>query len=105
MSGLLLIITECHPLRLDAGVELAATLAAMDRPVAVLLRGTALAACKQAPLADALMMLRDLGAELLACQTAMNDAGLHAADLPPSVRASGMVAALKGRADWQLLLI
>lgn len=97
-SGLLLILTERGTVRAAAALELAAAAAALGRPVAVLLKGPDLGDC------PALAMLRDLGASLHACQTAMAAAGVAADALPPGVSPSGLVALLAGREGWQLLL-
>ncbi|MCG2842709.1 DsrE family protein [Sandaracinobacter sp. RS1-74] len=100
MPGLLLILTETEGERFLASVELAATAAALDRQVAILLRGTAVKGLPE----PALALLRELGVHIAACQTAMADHGLTAADLQPGVEALGMVAFLQGRGHWQLLL-
>lgn len=106
MPGLLLILTAPAGGRFEAAVELAAASAALGRPVALLLRGEAVAAlgAGDGGVTRALALLGELGAGLWACQTAMAAHGLKAGDLPPGVGATGMVALLQGRADWQLLL-
>lgn len=98
MPGLLLVLTEREGARAAAALETAAAMAALGRPVAVLLKGADFADC------PALRTLRELGAELGACQAAMAEAGVTAADLPPGTTPSGLVAFLAGRADWQLLV-
>jgi intracellular sulfur oxidation DsrE/DsrF family protein len=105
MPGLLLIVSEAEGERFAAAIELAAASAALDRPVAVLLRGPAVAALGRATVARALDLLFELGADVGICQTAMAAHGLTAADLPPGIEALGIVAFLGGRADWQLLLV
>ncbi len=97
-SGLLLILAERGTPRADAALETAAALAALGRPVAVLLKGPDLGDC------PALATLRELGASLHACQSAMAAAGVTADALPPGVAPAGLVALLAERADWQLLL-
>ncbi len=97
--GLLLVLTERGSARARAALETAAAAAALGRPVAVLLKGPDLADC------PALATLRELGAELGACQAAMADAGVTVADLPPGVQPTGLVAFLAGRETWQLLLV
>lgn len=105
MSGLLLIVTEAPGERFAAGVELAAASAALDRPVAVLLRGPAVKALGCREVAQAFDLLVELGAEVGICQTAMAAHGLSAADLPSGVEAHGMVGFLGGRAGWQVVVI
>ena len=105
MPGLLLILAEVRGERFAAAAELAATAAALDRPVALLLRAPALQALGQPPVQQALAMLLELGAGICACQTAMAGLGLSAADLPPGVEPLGMVAFLAGREDWQLAIV
>lgn len=104
MPGLLLIVTQAPGERFAAAVELAATAAALDRPVAVLLRGPAVKALGQQPVAKAFDLLFELGAEVSICQTAMDAHALTTADLPPGIEPLGMVAFLQGRADWQIVL-
>lgn len=101
MNGLLLLLTETGTERAAAALEVAAVTAALQRPVAVLLRGAALDVLQGSP---ALEMLRELGAEVAVCQTAMAAQGLASADLPTGVEPAGLVSFLAGRADWQLLL-
>lgn len=105
MPGLLLIVAQAEGERFAAAIELAAAAAALDRPVELLLRGPAVAALGQAPVARAFDLLFELGARVWLCQTAMAAHGLRAADLPPGVEATGMVALLKGRPDWQLAIV
>lgn len=104
MPGLLLVLTEWQSARAAAALELAATTAALGRPVAVLLRGAALRAAGAAALPPALATLAELGADIAACQTSLAAAGLQASDLPAAIAPAGMVLFLKDRADWQLLL-
>ena len=104
MPGLLLILTEVEGERFRAGVELAATAAALGRPVALLLRGAAAAGLRDGRLGPPLSLLAELGVEAGICQTAMAEHGLVAADVPVGVTPTGMVAFLRGRADWQLVL-
>lgn len=104
MSGLLLIVTEAAGERFAAAIELAATTAALDRPVAVLLRGPAVKALGHPPVAKAFDLLFEMGADVAICQTAMAANALTAADLPAGIEALGMVAFLQGREDWQILL-
>lgn len=104
MTGLLLVMTEAAGERFAAAIELAATVAALDRPVAVLLRGPAVAALGSAEVAGAFDLLFELGANVAICQTAMAALGLQVAELPPGVEALGMVAFLAEREQWQLLL-
>lgn len=104
MSGLLLILTEAGGERCSAAVELAAVCAAMDRPVAVLLRGQAAGALHAPAITAALKLLIELGAEINLCQTAMADHGLDAEDLPPGVEPLGMMAFMEGRGGWQIVL-
>jgi intracellular sulfur oxidation DsrE/DsrF family protein len=99
MPGLLLILTDTRGERFEAALELAATAAALGRPVAVLLRGAAVQA------ADACAVLLELGATVSVCQTAMAAQGLEAAALPANVEPGGMVGFLAGRADWQLAVV
>jgi intracellular sulfur oxidation DsrE/DsrF family protein len=105
MPGLLLIVSDAAGERFAAGVELAAASAALDRPVAVLLRGPAVKALGRAEVAQAFDILFELGANVSLCQTAMAEHGLTARDLPPGVEALGMVAFLGGRSDWQVVVI
>jgi intracellular sulfur oxidation DsrE/DsrF family protein len=104
VSGLLLIVSEAEGERFAAAVELAAASAALDRGVAVLLRGPAVKALGRADVAKAFDMLFELGVDVGICQTAMAAHGLTAADLPLGVEAHGMVRFLSGRGDWQLVL-
>jgi intracellular sulfur oxidation DsrE/DsrF family protein len=99
-----MIVSEAGGERFAAAAELAAASAALDRPVAVLLHGPAVAALGQPAVARAFDLLFELGVDVALCQTAMAAHGLAAADLPPGVEAIGMVAFLSGRADWQLVL-
>jgi len=105
MSGLLVIVSEVEGARFAAVIELAAATAALDRPVAMLLRGPAVQALGHAHVAGALDLLIELGTEIGICQTAMATYGLTAADLPPGVEAHGMVSFLSGRATWQLAIV
>ena len=105
MPGLLLIVSAAEGERFAAAVELAAASAALDRTVAVLLRGPAVRALGRPDVARAFDLLFELGANVSLCQTAMAAHGLMAADLPPGVEALGMVAFLTGRADWQVVLV
>ena len=104
MPGLLLIVTEAEGERFAAAVELAATAAALDRPVAVLLRGPAVRATGRPDIARAYDLLFELGANVSLCRTAMAAHGLTAADLTGGVEAMGMAEFLAGREDWQLVL-
>ncbi|MFA7441527.1 MAG: hypothetical protein WCZ66_11255 [Sphingomonadaceae bacterium] len=98
-NGLLLVLTEVEGERYDAAIETAATAAALGRPVALLLRGPAVLQ------PDKLSMLKELGANISACQTALSrynlDAGQH---LPRDIPASGLMQFMAGRERWQLLL-
>lgn len=105
MPGLLLIVSEAEGERFAAAVELAAASAALDRGVAVLLRGPAVKALGRVEVAKAFDLLFELGVDVGICQTAMAVHGLTADDLPPGVEAHGMVAFLSGRADWQIVLV
>lgn len=105
MPGLLLIVSAAEGERFAAAMELAAASAALDRTVAVLLRGPAVRALGRPDVARAFDLLFELGANVSLCQTAMAAHGLTAADLPPGVEALGMVAFLSGRADWQVVVI
>ncbi len=105
MSGLLLIVSEAQGERFAAAVELAAASAALDRAVAVLLRGPAVMSLGRREVALAFDMLFELGVDVGLCQTAMAAHGLTAADLPPGAEAHGMVAFLSGRAGWQIVLV
>ena len=105
MPGLLLIVTEAGTERFAAAAELAATTAALGRPVALLLRGPALKALGEPRMLQSLAMLFELGATVSACQTAMAAHALTAADLPPGVEPLGMVAFLAGREDWQVAVV
>lgn len=104
MTGLLLILTEGPGERLAAAVEVAAAAAALGRPVAVLLRASAVTALGDARVAKALDLLFELGVDIGLCQTALADTGLTAAALPPGVEVHGLVGFLAGREAWQLLL-
>lgn len=103
MPGLLLILTEAGGERFAAAVELAATVAAMGRPVAALLRGPAARTLGDDP--GRFHLLFELGAQVSVCQTAMAAHGLSAAGLPANVEPLGMVAFLQGRQDWQLVVV
>lgn len=105
MPGLLLIVSEAEGERFAAAIELAAASAALDRPVAVLLRGPAVGALGRPDVARAFDLLFELGADVGICQTAMAAHGLCAQDLPPGIEAHGIVAFLQGRGDWQLVLV
>ncbi|WP_194744185.1 hypothetical protein [Thermaurantiacus tibetensis] len=98
MPGLLLVLTAREGPRAAAALEAAAVAAALGRPVAVLLKGPDFTDCPR------LAALRELGAELSACQAAMAEAGVAAADLPAGVAPRGLVAVMAGREDWQLLV-
>lgn len=100
MPGLRLILTTTRGEQADAAIELAAATAALGRPVAILLRGSAL---ETAP--ETLTMLLELGCTITACQTAMAATGVAADALPAGVEPGGMVSFLAGGADWQLLLV
>jgi intracellular sulfur oxidation DsrE/DsrF family protein len=97
MPGLLLVLTRADGDRFSAAVEVAAAAAALGRPVAVLLKGPALAA--------ELDLLRAMDVELFACQTAMAAAGIPATALASGIEPTGLVALLAARADWHLLLV
>lgn len=102
MSGLLLIISEAEGERFAAGMELAAASAALGRPVAVLLRGPAVAAALGSP--GPFQILFDLGVDVGVCQTSMAAHGLSAETLPSGASPTGMVAFLSGRECWQSVL-
>ncbi|QMW22707.1 DsrE family protein [Sandaracinobacteroides saxicola] len=104
MSGVAMIVTEAPGPRFAAAVELAATLNAMDRGVAMLLKEGAAGALGNAKVATALDMLWRDGVWIGLCQSAMDAHGLRAADLPPGVEALGLVAFLAERPGWQILL-
>ena len=99
MSGLRLVLTAAGGAPVEAAIEMAATWAALGRPVAVLLRGAAL----ELP-APTVAMLVELGVTITACQTAMATAGIDAARLPAGVCAGGMVGFLADAGDMALLL-
>lgn len=101
-TGLLLILTEAQGERFEAAAEAASVAAAAGRPVAVLLRGSAILHAPEP--AASLGLLLDLGAELGACQTAMAAAGLSADSLDPRIAATGLVLFMSGRENWQMLL-
>lgn len=105
MTGLLVVVSEASGERFAATVELAAAAAALDRPVAMLLRGPAVRALGQPAVARAFDMLFELGVEVGLCQTAMAAHAMVAADLPPGVEAHGLIAFLAGRAEWQLVMV
>lgn len=106
MTGLAFILADDSPARLAAALETAASAAALGRPVAVLLKGSALRALDHRPLADLLgMLLVEDGAALAVCQTDMDAAGLIAAALPAGVEPLGMVAFLADHADKQLVFV
>ncbi len=104
MSGLLLILSEAEGERFAAATELAAASAALDRPVAVLLRGPAVARLAETPLPQSLALLGELGVELCACQTSLAAQGVSAESLPSAIRPLGMIAFLSDRAGWQTVL-
>ena len=99
MPGLRLILTDWRGERAAAAIEAAAAMAALGHPVAVLLRGAAVALP-----AETAGMLRDLGVRLIACQTAMAQGGVTASALPAGVEPGGMIAFLAELGDTQLLL-
>lgn len=103
MPGLLLIATRAEGARFRAAAELAAAVAATGRPVRVLAKGAALPALAEG--GEAFALLFELGAEVIACQTDLAAAGISAAALPAGVEAAGMLHALRGTSDWQLLLV
>ncbi len=105
MPGLLMIVSEAEGERFAGAMELAAASAALDRPVAVLLRGAAVKALGRRNVATAFDLLFELGADVGICQTAMAAHGLAAADLPPGIEAHGMVGFLSGRAGWQIVIV
>jgi predicted peroxiredoxin len=105
VTGLLVIVSEAHGERFAATVEVAAAAAALDRPVAMLLRGPAVKALGQPTIARAFDLLFEMGVEVGLCQTAMAAHGMVATDLPPGVEAHGLVGFLAGRADWQLVVV
>lgn len=96
MTGLLLILVSREGTQAETVIEVAATAAALGRPVSVLV--------KCWPLPDGLQTLADLGTEISVCQTAMAEGGGSAAELPDGVVATGLVSAMAGKEDWQLLL-
>lgn len=98
-NGLLLVLTGAEGERHEAAMEIAATAAALGRPVALLLRGTAVLRPER------MTMLLELGARIYACQTALAHHNLDASrHLPPEIMATGMMQFMAGREDWQLLL-
>ncbi len=105
MSGLLVIVSDAEGERFAAVVELAAATAALDRPVAMLLRGPAVQALGQPHVIRAFALLFELGVDIGVCQTAMAAHGITAASLPKGVEPLGMLAFLSGRPGWQLALI
>lgn len=104
MPGLLLILTEAVGERFSAAVELAAAAAALDRPVAVLLRGPAVSATGRPEVAKVYDLLFEMGASVSLCQTAMVAHGLTPRDLSGGIEAVTMAGFLAGREDWQLVL-
>ncbi len=105
MTGLLVVVSEAGGERFAATLEIAAAAAALDRPVAMLLRGPAVQALGEPQIARAFDLLFELGVEIGLCQTAMAAHGMVAADLPPGVEAHGLVGFLSGRASWQLVVV
>lgn len=103
MPGLLLILTDLAGARFRAGLEVAATAAAMGRPVRVLVKAPAIKQLAQNP--SVLTLLQELGAELIVCQTDLSSAGLEAASLPPVVEPAGLLHAMRETDGWQLLLV
>jgi intracellular sulfur oxidation DsrE/DsrF family protein len=102
MSGLALVLAESQGPLAEAALELAAATAALGEPVALFLSRGSLGLLADG--AGPLQMLRELGATVCVCQTSMAAQGLDAAALPDWVEPTGLVAFLKPRRDWRLLL-
>ncbi len=99
MPGLLVILVS-DGARGAAGLEAALAAAALGRDVAVLLKADALVAAHGA-FAGGVAMLAEAGVTLMACQASLAERGVA---LPPGAEAGGLVGAMSGRGDWQLLL-
>lgn len=95
-AGLLLLLTEGAGRRAEVALEVVASAAALGRPVLVFLK------CWPPP---DLGLLQALGAEVVACQTVLVEAGVSAETLPAGVTTGGLVGVLAGRDGWQLLLV
>lgn len=100
MTGLALVLTGEEGSRLDAAVDIAATLAAMGQPVSVLLKADAVTR----PPLSALATLTALGASISACPTALADRDQPLHSLPDGVQSEGLVSFLSRCHGWQLLL-
>jgi len=103
MTGLALLIAEAGGPRVALALEAAAAAAALGERVEVFLAGEGVrlvAPEAAAPLAT----LRELGAGLHVCQTALAASGIQASDLAPEVAPSGLLSFLAGVRGFRLLL-
>jgi len=105
MRRLTLIAASGDAERLRAGLEVAASAAALGRPVRMFLQGPAVRLFDEPGLAALLEEARALGLAITACQTALAAAELRADELPAGVETSGLIALLAGAEDDQLLMI
>ena len=117
--GLAIIFSAADHARLHAGLTLACSAAALDRPVALFFHGDSVAALApgrhwqgDVPLAAAgipqlgalLGSATELGVAMMACQSGLHLCGLSAAGLADGVEAGGMIAFLAAVQDAEILL-
>ena len=98
---LAIVVSEAGP-RLTTALTLAAATAALGRAVTMLFDGASVVALTSPD--EPLTTARDLGVQIVACQTGLAAAGITAADLPPGVTTGGMVSFLAAAGDAHLLL-
>ena len=117
--GLAIIFSAADHARLHAGLTLACSAAALDRPVALFFHGESVAALApgrhwqgDVPLivagipsiAALLASANDLGVAFMACQSGLHLCGLSAAALADGVEAGGMIAFLAAAQDADIIL-
>ena len=117
--GLAIIFAAADHARLHAGLTLACSAAALDRPVALFFHGESVAALAPGwhwqgdvplaaagipPLATMLTSANDLGVAFMACQSGLHLCGLSAAALADGIEAGGMIAFLAAVQDADIVL-
>lgn len=119
LRPLAIIVADAEPARLWTILSLAASAAALGRPVALFFSGTAASACAQgyvsrdqgdfgaagvASLGDLFNSCLEQGVSMSVCQTGMDLCNLISADLVPAVTPGGLLGFLQANATAELLM-
>ncbi|WP_326524802.1 DsrE family protein [Sphingomonas sp.] len=99
MRGLTIIVAGDDPARFDAALTLANAQAALGGRVRLYLHDRAVTLALAGPLAEA---ARELGVQVIACQTALDT---HGAALPPGAEGGGMIGLLADLGEDRLVTI